>query len=323
MDKVNNIIKILKLNDLFPDLNKDLILLAVSSSVNDKSFLKRLNLLVKYGSYQTLEFYGDTMLDFIIVDYLLKNFGLNISPGDLTRFKQQIVKNDNLTSISKKTGICSLLTKSKRLEKHNICSDTFEAIIGALYHQYGYQRIRDISSWLFSISELEKMIHNIWIEQISINRAEQITGSFDSMMISKNYDNDEEMFLGFLEKYQERYGVEYFYDYEDDINRYVMKKGDSELTIFFFTEEEPNIDNINEGIDNLREYGIMIELPTLNFPADGKLNEFLSVYLNIYHFITKRENGNRTLLHNKINSYVMEYENSTMKKSLREDKIWI
>jgi len=317
MNKVNKISTILNLEKHFPDINYDLIKLAISPQIVDKALLRRLKLLVKYGSYQTLEFYGDGMLDSIVISYLMNNFGLNISPGELTRFKTNVVKNDTLTNISLGSGICRIITSTSVMKKHNICSDTFEAIIGALYVQYGYYKFKEISDWLFSITELKEIVENLWIEQLENSRSLQIESNFDSMVLSKKYRNDEDLLFGFLKDYAEKYNVTYSYEY-DEINRFIMTKNNNDLTIMFFSDEEPTEKDIKDAIINLEDYGILLRLPNLKYPRNSNVNNFFREYLKKYPYMRY----DRKKLSHKYTGYFLDVTNIT-REELIDELIWL
>jgi hypothetical protein len=119
----------------------------------------------KYGiglgspDYESLEFYGDVVLTMLIVDKIKYRYGLDVTPYILTELKKRMVENSALTQFAKELDVCYSVFNipiNKDLPKHNICSDTFESIIGILYIQYGMTNLNSIKKWLFSLAPIER-----------------------------------------------------------------------------------------------------------------------------------------------------------------------
>jgi len=93
---------------------------------------------------ERLEFLGDAVLELVVTDYLFKTFTAN-QEGDLTAYRSSLVNSDILASISTKLGFDEYLllskgeTKDKGRARTYILANTFEAFVGALYIDQGYE----------------------------------------------------------------------------------------------------------------------------------------------------------------------------------------
>ena len=97
-------------------------------------------------SYETLEFIGDAFLGNIIANYLYNRYFYkhNMDEGFLTKLKIRFVCGEQLAYLSKCMGFDKYMIISKHIDDNcsgrtntNILEDTFDAFIGALYHDTG------------------------------------------------------------------------------------------------------------------------------------------------------------------------------------------
>jgi len=88
---------------------------------------------------ERLEYLGDAILGAIIADFLFKKFPLK-DEGFLTAMRSKIVSRSALNKLSQKLGINALITADTDKNKHfkSINGDAFEAFVGALYLDKGY-----------------------------------------------------------------------------------------------------------------------------------------------------------------------------------------
>lgn len=92
---------------------------------------------------ERLEFLGDAVLDLIISQYLFSHFP-NLPEGELTKARAAIVCEASLARASVQLGIGQFLLLGKGelstggRERSSILADAFEAIIGAIYIDSGY-----------------------------------------------------------------------------------------------------------------------------------------------------------------------------------------
>ena len=97
-----------------------------------------------YTSNERLEFLGDAVLQLISSQHLYTSFAES-SEGELTNFRAAIVCTPSLADESRRMGYGALLLMSKGEEasggrdREYILANTFEAVLGALYLEKGYE----------------------------------------------------------------------------------------------------------------------------------------------------------------------------------------
>ncbi len=94
---------------------------------------------------ERLEFLGDAILDAVAADYLFKTFPTK-DEGFLTEMRSKIVSRAMLNKLSQKMGIDQLIQlDSSSAGTFRSCNgDAFEALIGAIYLDKGYDFTRKI-----------------------------------------------------------------------------------------------------------------------------------------------------------------------------------
>ena len=97
---------------------------------------------------ERLEFLGDAVLELIVSDYLFDKYP-NRPEGELTSFRSALVKTDSLADTSRELGLGEDLLLSKGEEdtggrnKNYLLANTFEAIIGGIYLDQGYEKSKE------------------------------------------------------------------------------------------------------------------------------------------------------------------------------------
>lgn len=117
--------------------NKELLETAIThrSYINEHRKVKEHN--------ERLEFLGDAVLELIVSDFLFKKFS-DRAEGELTSFRSALVRTDSLALTAKdlKLGEYLLLSKGEEdsggKEKDFLLANTFEAVLGAIYLDKGY-----------------------------------------------------------------------------------------------------------------------------------------------------------------------------------------
>lgn len=123
--------------------NLDRLLLALTH----RSFVKKRT--SSTNSNERLEFLGDSVLGLVIADQLYKDYP-NLREGKLTKLKALLVNETTLALIGKEIGLNNCIRMSpeeERLggrERPSIISDAFEAVIGAIYLDGGFDFARDV-----------------------------------------------------------------------------------------------------------------------------------------------------------------------------------
>lgn len=152
---------------------------------------------------ERLEYLGDAVLGSVIADYLFKKFPYK-GEGFLTEMRSKIVCRANLNKLSRKMGLERLIESNleTRNSSKSMRGDAFEAFIGALYLDKGYEFTRKV---------IIKRIVNIHID---IDNLEHLDTNFKSKLIEwaqKEKLNVEFRVIGEAgEKNKRQYEVEVF-----------------------------------------------------------------------------------------------------------------
>ena len=95
---------------------------------------------------ERLEFLGDAVLELVVTDYLFNTY--NEPEGILTNWRSSLVRTESIGAAAARLGFEPLLRLS-RGEKHGteraraqILANSFEAVIGAIYVERGYEAAR-------------------------------------------------------------------------------------------------------------------------------------------------------------------------------------
>ena len=161
-----------------PELSRETINGLVGTKVNSmelyqrafthKSALKRYSGLT--GSYETLEFMGDSVLGFIITRYLITKFPEE-QEGFLTKARTKMVRGKTLCEISKVLGLDKLILMDEKGERNgwntneHIMEDVFEAPVGAIYLDLGMVHVKRFIFAAFDQMEVSLKDDN-WKDQL-------------------------------------------------------------------------------------------------------------------------------------------------------------
>lgn len=111
-----------------------------------------------HNNNQRLEFLGDAVLDFVVAEYLYKNYP-DKAEGDLTQIRARVVCEKALVDIARKINLGQyiLLGRGEEMsggrQRDSILADTIEAIIGAIYLDQGLAEARS-----FILKHLEEIM---------------------------------------------------------------------------------------------------------------------------------------------------------------------
>ena len=100
------------------------------------------------ADYERLEFLGDAVLELISSDYLYNN--LDIKEGDMTKIRASYVCEDACFKYASDLNFSNYIKVGHGEEKDGgrfkkvILADIFEAFIGALYIDQGFQKTKEI-----------------------------------------------------------------------------------------------------------------------------------------------------------------------------------
>lgn len=112
---------------------------------------------------ERLEFLGDAVLELVVTGYLYRNY--QESEGQLTNWRAALVNSQSLAEISEGLGFNDYILLSRGESKdtgkarQSILANAFEAFLGALYLDQGFNAVRDfIEKYL--IKKLSYIIEN-------------------------------------------------------------------------------------------------------------------------------------------------------------------
>ena len=92
---------------------------------------------------ERLEFLGDAVLELVVTDFLYKNY--DEAEGILTSWRAALVRTESISEAGDRLGYESLLRMSRGEKKgserarQQILANAFEAVIGAIYLERGYE----------------------------------------------------------------------------------------------------------------------------------------------------------------------------------------
>jgi ribonuclease-3 len=118
--------------------NRDFLLTALTH----RSFLNENREVPEHN--ERLEFLGDAVLELIVSDFLFRKY-TDRAEGDLTSFRAALVRTDSLAQIAKELGLGEHMRLSRGeedsggREKDYLLANTFEAVLGAIYLDSGYE----------------------------------------------------------------------------------------------------------------------------------------------------------------------------------------
>ena len=121
---------------------------------------------VEYGgrsiNNERLEFLGDAVIEAITSDYLFIEYP-EYNEGELTKLRSKLVSRQSLNSIACKLGLDKhiICCRSVGLTQKHIFGDAFEAMMGAIYLDQGYNftnrlLINDIYNKYCSLDEVDE-----------------------------------------------------------------------------------------------------------------------------------------------------------------------
>jgi len=161
---------------------------------------------------ERLEFLGDSILDSIISEYLFNKFK-NQNEGFLTKTRSKVVNSKKLAEIAKILKILQFIKTQNSSDNltENICADTFEALIGAIFLDKGFKFTKKfiIKKILTEIIDLNSIIEtetNHKSNLIEWAQKEYYSVFFET----KEFNLDDKLFVSKLiinkEEFSEGYG---------------------------------------------------------------------------------------------------------------------
>ena len=155
-----------KNKEFYTFLNKQLNINPRKLELYELAFLHRsASLTLPDGSIvnnERLEYLGDAIISAVIADHLFRKFP-NEREGFLTLIRSKIVNRAHLDSIANQMGLVQVVVAyatSKETLKKRICGEAFEALMGAMYLDRGYEKtLRYLTDYVLkNYIDLERLI---------------------------------------------------------------------------------------------------------------------------------------------------------------------
>ncbi len=127
---------------------------------------------------ERLEFLGDAVIESVTSDYLFIEYP-EYDEGRLTQLRSKIVSRQSLNSIAKKLGLddCVICNHSVSASQKHIFGDAFEAMMGAIYLDQGYNFVNRL------------LINKIYATYLSLNEVDEVETDFKSRLIEWGQKN--------------------------------------------------------------------------------------------------------------------------------------
>ena len=130
-------------------------------------------------NYQRFEFLGDSIIGFVVSDYLINN--TNFDEGRSTIIKSKYVSRKNLAKVSKSLNLIKFIQIDNSINLKSVAtstkisSDIYESIVGAIY----------LDS---NIDTVKKFIYNTILNKKYINISDNYKGRLNEYCHEKGYD---------------------------------------------------------------------------------------------------------------------------------------
>lgn len=134
-------------------------------------------------SYERLEFLGDAVLDLIVTEIIFDLFP-NENEGFLTKLRAKLVKGNTLAMYADELELNNLMLLGKRVrgqgieESKSVLSDLFEALVGALYLDLGYEPtskfVRNVIEQYVDFDQIVNMLDNYKSLLLEFAQAQQM-----------------------------------------------------------------------------------------------------------------------------------------------------
>ncbi len=108
---------------------------------------------------EVLEFFGDSILGFIVSEYLFITYSHYINkPGWFNDVRRELVENKNLTRIAHEIDLTSVIvissTSSRSQITDNVVADILEALIAAIYLDQGLEKCKEVIEKVFDLEHI-------------------------------------------------------------------------------------------------------------------------------------------------------------------------
>jgi ribonuclease III len=127
---------------------------------------------------ERLEYLGDAILGAVVAEYVYKRFPQR-GEGFLTQMRSKLVNRAFLTQLTNETGLHKFIQSRSvgNTAASNIYGDAFEALIGAIYLDKGYEKTRYV---------IIKRFLNVYVD---LNKMEETDNNYKSQLIEWGQKN--------------------------------------------------------------------------------------------------------------------------------------
>ena len=154
---------------------------------------------------ERLEFLGDAVLELVVTDYLFRKFP-GYDEGELTAIRSALVNAIIISGIASKVGMNDFLLLSKGESKDNgkarqyILANTYEAYVGAVYMDLGYDTAKRFITDSLLPSTDEIVSKKLWRDSKSLvqEKAQEFVGHTPSYKVlhEAGPDHDKQFTIG-------------------------------------------------------------------------------------------------------------------------------
>lgn len=195
----------------FSDFEKNTKVIFKDKNLLKQAFIHRSYINENPGSNlshnERLEFLGDAVLELIVTDFLYKKYP-NYTEGELTAIRSALVNAIIISEVALKIGINDYLLLSKGEAKDNgkarqyILANTYEAYIGAVYLDQGYNAVNKfVTASLLPHTE-EIVAKKLWRDAKSLvqEKAQEFVGVTPAYKVlhESGPDHDKHFTVGIL-----------------------------------------------------------------------------------------------------------------------------
>lgn len=128
---------------------------------------------LKLSHNERLEFLGDAVLELVVTDYLYNKYD-SYNEGELTAIRSALVNANIISEVASKIGMNDFLLLSKGEAKDTgkarqyILANTYEAYVGALYLDLGYEKAKEFIDETL-LTHTEEIVHKkLWRDAKSL-----------------------------------------------------------------------------------------------------------------------------------------------------------
>ncbi len=106
---------------------------------------------------ERLEFLGDAVIETVASEYVYQLYP-NRNEGFLTQIRSMLVRRPTLNLIAGKMGLREYVISKELINSENFMGNAFEALVGAIYIDHGFDSARDFLLRGFSMVKIDQLI---------------------------------------------------------------------------------------------------------------------------------------------------------------------